>query len=111
MSKQIKFDYKGKTWTLEYNARSVKEVQASGFKKEDMSDKSLIMLPLLWQGAFLMHHRFEKNLSKIAEETLELMGDKMTLFEKLIEMFDEPIEALIDEPDDESVKVNWTASW
>lgn len=111
MSKKITFEYKGKEYTLEYNARSVKEVQASGFKKEDMSDKSLIMLPLLWQGAFLMHHRFEKNLSKVAEETLSLMTDKLTLYEKLLEMYDEPVEALIDEPEDDSVKVSWTASW
>jgi hypothetical protein len=109
MAKKITFEYGGKTWVLEFNARTVKEVQASGFKKDDIGDKSLIMLPLLWHGAFLMHHRGEK--AKTIDDMLPLMGDKMSLFEKLVQMYDEPVEALIDEPDDESVKVNWTASW
>lgn len=108
MAKQINFEYKGKPYTLEFNARTVKEVQNSGFKKEEISDKSLIMLPLLWHGAFLMHHRFEK--PEVIEDIFLLMGDKMSLYEKLVQMYEEPIEALIDEPDD-SVKVDWTASW
>lgn len=108
MAKQIKFTHNGKEWTLEFNARTVKEVQSSGFKKEEISDKSLIMLPLLWHGAFLMHHRFEK--PEVIENLLPLMGDKMSLYEKLVQMYEEPVEALIDEPDD-SVKVDWTASW
>ena len=109
MSKTITFDYNGKHWVLEFNARTAKEVQQSGFSASDVADKSLVMLPLLWHGAFLMHHRGER--AKTIDDMLLLMGDRMSLFEKLLDMYNEPVEALIDEPEDESVKVNWTASW
>ena len=109
MGKRIEFDYKNKHWTMEYCARTTKEVQQSGFKKEDIGDKSLVMLPLLFYGAFLMHHRGTRK--EELDEMLPLFGNKTELFTKLVEMFDEPVEALIDEPEDESVKVSWTANW
>ena len=108
MAKQLTFEYKGKPYILEFNARTTKEVQLSGFKKEELSDKCLVMLPILFHGAFLMHHRFEK--PEVIEEIFSKMGDRLSLYEKLVQMYEEPIEALIDEPDD-SVKVDWTASW
>jgi hypothetical protein len=108
MAKQINFTHNGKAWTLEFNARTVKEVQNSGFKQSEIGDKLMVMLPILWHGAFLMHHRFEK--AEVIDSMLPLMGDKEALFDKLVQMYSEPIEALIDEPD-ESVKVDWTASW
>ena len=40
------------------------------------------------------------------------MPDKEGLISKLIEMYNEPIEALMKEPEEESSgKINWTASW
>jgi hypothetical protein len=108
MAKKIEFDYKGRHFTLEFNARTVKEVQSSGFKVDEIGDKSLIMLPLLFKGAFLMHHRGER--AALIEEILPLMGNKDDLYVKLLEMYNEPVEALIEEPDD-SVKVDWTGNW
>ena len=108
MSKKIEFDYKGRHFTLEFNARTVKEVQSSGFRVDDIGDKPNIMLPLLFKGAFLMHHRGEK--ASLIEEILLLLGDKENLYTKLLEMYNEPVEALIEEPDD-SVKVEWTGNW
>jgi len=108
MAKRIEFDYEGKHWVMEYNARTVKEVQSSGFKTEDISDKSLIMLPLLFRGAFLMHHRGTK--VTLLDEIMEKLGNKEELYAKLLEMYNEPVEALIEEPD-ASVKVEWTGNW
>ena len=109
MAKRIEFDYDNRHWTLEFNARTCKEVQLSGFKKDEIGDKSLVMLPLLFHGAFLMHHRGEKPSN--IDEIFKLMGDKYNLYLKLIEMYEEPIDALTEEPEDESVKVNWTGNW
>lgn len=108
MAKQITFEYNNKKWTLEFNARTAKQLQQSGFSIDDMTDKSLIMLPMLWRGAFLMHHMGVK--TKEIDDMLPLMGDKETLYAKLLAMYNEPVEALIDEPE-ESVKVDWTGNW
>jgi len=110
MGKQITFtDNNGKAWTLEFNRRTSKELQQMGFKAEDIADKNLIMLPMLWRSAFLMHHRGVE--VKVVDELLECMGDRMELFNKLTEMYNEPVEALINDPVDDAKKVNWTASW
>lgn len=108
MAKRIEFDYEGRHWIMEFNARTVKEVQSSGFKAEEISDKSLIMLPLLFRGAFLMHHRGTK--TDVLDKIMQNMGNKEELYAKLIEMYNEPVEALIEEPD-ASVKVEWTGNW
>lgn len=110
MAKQITFqDNNGKTWTLEFNRATAKEVQNRGFDSDQVLNRSLTMLPLLWEGAFLMHHRYEKK--EVIDNLLEKMGDKQELFGKLSEMFNEPVETtLLNEPES-SVKVDWTANW
>lgn len=110
MGKQINFtDHNGKAWTLEFNRRTSKELQQMGFSADDIADKNLIMLPMLWRAAFLMHHRGER--TQYIDDLLEPMENKLELFNKLTEMYNEPVEALISDPVDEAKKVNWTASW
>ena len=66
-------------------------------------------LPALFEGAFLAHHRFEK------KETINAIFNRMTnkeeLIGKLAEMYNEPIMALVEEPEESEGNVDWVASW
>lgn len=109
MAKQIKFEFEGREYTLEYSRKTVRSMEDNGFIGSELGDKPMMVLQL-WSGAFLMHHRFEKQ--DVIEKIYAAMPDKEGLISKLIEMYNEPIEALMKEPEEESSgKINWTASW
>ena len=50
----------GKTYTLEYTRKSVEQMEKQGFIAEDVQKKPMTMLPALFAGAFLAHHRYVK---------------------------------------------------
>lgn len=109
MSKQLSFDYKGTKYTLEYTRRTVEHMERNGFVAEDLKAKPMTMLPQLFAGAFLAHHRFVK--PEVIDEIYYKMSDKGALIGKLAEMYNEPIMALIDEPAESSENLTWTQSW
>lgn len=109
MSKQLTFDYKGTKYTLEYTRRTVEQMEKSGFVAEDIKTKPMLMLPQLFAGAFLAHHRFAK--AEVIDEIYSKMTNKGELIGKLAEMYNEPILALIDEPAESSENLTWTQSW
>ena len=109
MSKQLNFDYKGTKYTLEYTRRTVEQMEKAGFVAEDIKSKPALMLPQLFAGAFLAHHRFVK--SEVIDEIFAKMTNKTELIGKLAEMYNEPIMALIDEPAESSENLTWTQSW
>ena len=45
MAKTIKIDYKNKTYTLEFNRESVKQLERGGFKVAEVADYPYLMLP------------------------------------------------------------------
>ncbi len=109
MAKQLRFTYKGKDYVLEYTRRTVAEMERMGFVVAEVETKPMSMLPALFQGAFMAHHRREK------KETIDAIFAHMTnkdqLIEKLVEMYSEPIVTLIDDPEDSEGNVDWTVSW
>jgi hypothetical protein len=109
MSKQLNFDYKGTKYTLEYTRRTVEQMEKTGFVAEDIKTKPMTMLPTLFAGAFLAHHKYVK--PDVIEEIYSKMTNKGELIGKLAEMYNEPIMALIDEPAESSENLTWTQSW
>lgn len=109
MAKTISFDYKGTKYTLEFTRASIRALENQGFKLSDIEDKPMSTLPTLFAGAFYAHHRFIK--PTVIEEIFDIMPDKMDLITKLGEMYNEPLEALIDDPEDNEGNLNWEASW
>ncbi|SCJ99895.1 Uncharacterised protein [uncultured Eubacterium sp.] len=109
MAKQLKFTYEGKEYTLEFTRRTVTEMEKKGFIAAEVENKPMTTLPALFEGAFLAHHRFEK------KETINAIYNRLTnkeeLIGKLAEMYNEPILALVEEPEDAEGNVSWTASW
>ena len=46
----------GREYTLVYNRKSVTKVEQAGLDINEIQSKSMTMIPLLFWGAFLMHH-------------------------------------------------------
>lgn len=107
MAKQLTFSYNGKDYTLEYTRASIRQMEADGFIAEDIERKPMTVLPALFRGAFIAHHRFEK--PKVIDEIYNQMGHKAELIERLAEMYNEPISSLLDEPTEGNVE--WSQNW
>ena len=109
MSKQLNFKYNGTEYTLEFTRRTVEQMEREGFVAGDITDKPMIMLPTLFAGAFKAHHKFVKR--EVIDEIFSKMTNKVDLLGRLAEMYQEPILALVDEPDASSENLTWTQSW
>lgn len=110
MTKQLRFTYDGKDYTLEFTRRTVAEMEKKGFIASDITDKPMTMLPALFAGAFLAHHRFVKE--DVINDIYSKLTNKEDLIGKLAEMYNEPIMALVEEPDENTEgNLDWTATW
>lgn len=109
MAKQLNFTYDGKDYTLEFTRRTVAEMEKKGFIASDITEKPMTMLPALFAGAFLAHHRFVKE--DIINDIYSKLTKKEDLIGKLAEMYNEPILALVEEPEKAEGNLDWTATW
>ena len=109
MAKQLRFTYQNKEYVLEYNRRSVEIMEKKGFVASEIETKPVTVLPALFAGAFLANHRYVKQ--DVIDEIYSKMTNKQELIGKLAEMYNEPIMALVNEPDESEGNLDWTASW
>ena len=109
MNKQLRFTYEDKEYCLEYTRKTVEMMEKKGFVASDIESKPVTVLPALFAGAFLANHRFVKQ--DLIDEIYLKMPHKSELISKLAEMYNEPIMALVDEPEESAGNVDWTASW
>lgn len=109
MVKQLKFSYQDKEYTLEFTRKTVAEMERKGFIADEVSEKPMSTLPVLFGGAFLAHHKYVK--PEIINEIFDKMTNKEDLIGKLAEMYAEPILSLIEEPEEAEGNLKWTASF
>jgi len=110
VAKQIRFEYKGQEYILEFTRKSIEMMERQGFVASDIVEKPMTTLPALFAGAFLAHHRNVKK--ELIDEIFSKMTNKEELIRKLAEMYNEPIMALMDEPDpNDEGNVKWEASF
>lgn len=109
MAKQIIFSHDGKEYTLEFTRRTIKQMEDEGFVARNIDDRPMTLLPALFAGAFKAHHRFVKQ--ELIDEIYSHMPNKEDLIGKLAEMYNEPIQSLMEEPEDTAKNVEWMASW
>jgi len=109
MAKQIIFEFEGKEYVLEFTRKSIETMERQGFVASDIVDKPMTTLPALFAGAFLAHHRYVKK--ELVDEIYSKMTNKHDLLSKLAEMYNEPIQALMEEPEDAAGNVKWEASF
>jgi len=106
--KPIRFEYEGTNYTLEFNRNTVRTMENQGFRVDELGSRPMTMLPQLFAGAFKMHHKFLKQA--VIDDIYEHMGDKDKLLEKLGELYNAPMEALLSDPEDDKGNViSWTA--
>ena len=105
----IEFEYLGKHYCLEYTPDSIKQMEASGFSINDISDKPATRIEQLWAGAFLANHRRVSNT--VISELFRKMKNRDALLRKLTEMYNGALEYLLPDDDgDDQGNVDWTAT-
>jgi hypothetical protein len=109
MAKQLIFNFEDKEYTLEFNRRTVAQMEKNGFIASEITEKPMSTLPALFAGAFLANHKFVKQ--DVIDKIYSKLTKKEDLIGKLAEMYNEPIMALVEEPEDDKGNVNWTATW
>ncbi|MBR0161956.1 MAG: DUF5055 domain-containing protein [Oscillospiraceae bacterium] len=109
MAKQLTFEYKGREYVLEYTRDSVRQMERGGFVADDFAAKPMTVLPQLFAGAFLAHHG---NVKREKIDTIYgLMKDKKKLIQALTDMYNDTLETLLEEPEEEAGNVSWTPNW
>jgi len=109
MAKRIVFEFEGQEYTLEFTRKSIETMERQGFVASDIVEKPMTTLPTLFAGAFLAHHRYVKK--DVVDAIFNRMTNKQELINKLAEMYNEPILALVDEPEEDEGNVIWEANF
>lgn len=113
MAKQLTINdpVSGVTYTLEFTRKTVELMEKNGFVAADMERKPMTLLPALFADAFLAHHRFVKR--DVIDAIYAKLNHKDELIGALVEMYNEPLMALLDEPEQENDEGNlsWKAGW
>ena len=92
----------GREYTLEYSRKSVVKAENAGLDVNQLESKSMTMIPLLFWGAFLMHH---PHMTK--EQTDKILFDglgglKPEELEHLGKLYAAPFQTLIVKEDEEN---------
>ena len=111
MAKQLTINdpVSGVTYTLEFTRKTIELMEKNGFVAADMERKPMTRLPAPF--AFLAHHRFVKR--DVIDAIYAKLNHKDELIGALVEMYNEPLMALLDEPEQENDEGNlsWKAGW
>ena len=108
LTKVIVKDRDGRKYTLEFNARVVKNMERRGFKID--TDYPHTMIEDLFLGAFQMHHKGMMNpMPQKIKEIWKDQTHKDDLLGILTKLYMKPLEDLMAEPDgeDENADPTW----
>lgn len=85
----------GREYTLEYSRKSVVRVENAGLDVNQVDTKSMTMIPLLFWGAFLMHHpqMTKEQTDRILFEGLGGLGEEELAY--LGKLYAAPLQTLI----------------
>lgn len=111
-NKEISFTYEGAKYTLAFSRRTVQTLARNGFSPDMVTDpaKASIGVPMLFKGAFMVHHRSIKD--DLTDKIWEKIPNKSEFIGKLVEMFVEPINVMLEDPDeDDEKKVEWEVNF
>ena len=95
----------GKDFTLAFTRKTVSQMARAGFNIDDTYNKPTIGIPSLFAGAFLRYHRGIKQ--ELVDAIWEELPNKDKLLEVLVQMYQAPIESLLDEPKDDGKNASW----
>lgn len=110
MAKTITFTFEKTAYTLEYTRETVSALEQNGLSMSDVQnigEKPINTVMLLFTGAFMAHHRKAATISGLIERIWASIPEKSELINTLVEMYTEPVDTLMDEPEDEKGKTIW----
>lgn len=81
-------------YVLTFTAETVKTLESRGFSLDELTSKPMTMIPLLFEGAFLAKEANNVTSEK-ATEIYQSQKDKTKLLEKLIQLYNDPIDEVI----------------
>lgn len=113
MAKTITFTYKKTAYTLEYTRETVSLLEQNGLSLSDVqniTNRPITSMKMLFRGAFLVHHKKAAAIDTLIDEIWETIPDKESLIENLVEMYVEPVESMMSDPEDEKGKTTWTVN-
>ena len=94
-------------YTLEYTVDTVMQMERMGFDIANVDSQPMRTVKGLFEGAFLANHKSVK--ASTIDEIFTGQPDKAGMLEKLIEMYREPYDTLMDEPEQGNAK--WEVNW
>lgn len=97
MSTKIKVTYENRDYTLEYSRKTIQQMESKGVNAADLERKPMTTLPALFEGAFLLHH--PNTPRKTVMEIFDRLTRKEELIERIAEMYSEPLQELVTEPE------------
>lgn len=95
----------GKEYILSFDRKTVKRMEKNGFRIEDTWEHPVLGIPELFHGAFQIKQ--QGITREQTEKILEGVANKEALIMKLIEMYQEPVDTLFNEPKEEAKNATW----
>lgn len=109
MAKQLTINNNGRVYTLEFNRETVMAMERLGFDVNHVMEKPMTMLPMLFTGAFAMHHK------ALAQETVDgvykSIKGKDKLLGALVTMYRDTVDTLFDEPEEDEGNAVWETNF
>ena len=101
----IKITVDDKEYTLAFNKKTIMQMSDNGFRIEKAREDYVSGIPQLFAGSFLRFHRTitEKEIDAI----WNMIPDKLGFIEALIGLYNEQIEQIFGEPEDDEKKASW----
>lgn len=107
MKKIVVKDSYGNAYTLEFTRDTVMQMERNGFKLDNPGAMPMTTIKMMWDGAFLANHKNTK------PDTIDAIfagqKDKAGLVEKLAELYQEPFETLMEDPEEGNAM--WETNW
>lgn len=100
MSTKITISYQKREYDLEFSRTTASQIEDQGFVLDQITEKPLKMIPLLFYGAFLKHNRgiSRKLVDDIFDNLVNKTGDdgESGIIGVLAEMYAETVQTLTD---------------
>ena len=100
MSTVISISYQKKNYNLEFSRTTAGQIEDMGFSLDQLTEKPVKMIPMLFYGAFLKHNRGIKRqlVDEIFENLVNKSGenDESGIIAVLAEMYAETVQTLTD---------------
>ena len=106
MAKRIELEgLDKKVYTLEFTRKSVKQLEARGFRNSELRDKPATLIPDFFAGAFIAHHPYVKR--SVVDEIFDNLERKDEMIEALGDMYNDTLTSLIGDDEEKQGNIAW----